>query len=304
MASTRDPDFASRKIYFFKVFDEGGDPDFAFDRETVVRSIESLDHDSPDFYLEESDDRITCAVVDRTTQPARIRFYKIRRRDLPEKDSGRGFEDLLLDPTEGLAEAVHVVLYEDNVIGMEFSAYGPSIARIRAFLAEKCDSDVTLRHLVRKDVIDHILSLDDIRFLRIKVDPSVASIVQDKASGLGGAFDAAELFNAGRYMDLSVSSRPDDMGFTDKVKSLFRTLRDEQLSGVLAAAEVRGYDADLGSVEDINVLQDRIVRVKDIRRVRRESRALDADEAYGAIDEAYREIEDELGDDGTITARL
>jgi hypothetical protein len=298
----RDPNVAVRKIYFHKVLARSGDDGFALDRDALVAAIQGLEG-TPQFYLPDgppADEQYLCAVADRAGAPHRVRFYRVRRRNLPETEAGGTFEALELDERRGLAESIHIVLFDDDVIGSEYNHYGPRVSVFAAFLNERCGMDVRVRQLVRRDVMDAILAMREIRVMRIKVSPAAATVLQQRAPGLGGAFDAAELFSAGRYMDLTLAATRGEANFTDKVQSFLRTLRDAGVENQLDAAQVYGKTQD-DAFETLDLLKDRIVLTREIERESPRSRALDKDAAYRAVEDAYGEIEEDLDAGGTIT---
>ena len=297
----RDPNIAQRKIYFHTFQSPDGQADFSADRAAIVDCVAAL-HGTPRFYLQEgppTDEQYLCAVVDRSEPPQRIRFYRVRRRNLPETEVGGVFEDLELEEARGLAESIHILLFDDTVIGSEYNHYGPRITTFASFLKERCNVDVRIRQLIRRDVIDEILAMRDVRVFRVKVAPSAATAVQQRAQGLGGAFDAAELFSAGHYMDLKLASGGNDEAFTTRVKTFFDRFRDPEAAAQLEAAQVYGKNRD-GMFETLDLLKDRIVLARDIEREAPRSRALDKESAYRAVEDAYAEISDELGEAGSI----
>lgn len=78
-----------------------------------------------EFYIDEGDEQYLSAIVDRSEPPQRVRFYRIRRRNLPETEQSGNFADLVLAEQEGLAESIHIVLFDEGVIGSEYNHYGP-----------------------------------------------------------------------------------------------------------------------------------------------------------------------------------
>jgi hypothetical protein len=118
-----------RKIYFYRVAPATSTKRWKLDRAAIVKAIKG--HvGQPSFYLDEGEDRITCAEVHSDKAPQSIKLYGIRRTNLPSRDSGTGtIGDLGLAVTEGLAEAVHLRLFPNGIIGFESFFYGPRIGR-------------------------------------------------------------------------------------------------------------------------------------------------------------------------------
>jgi hypothetical protein len=293
-------DTAERKIYFYRVVPQ--DPskapsDWTLNRKAVTNCIESLTG-KPEFYFEEDGgERITCAEVHGDRAPQKLKFYAIRRTDLPSLDSGTGvIGDLALAETEGLAEAVHLRLFPNSIIGFESFFYGPRISRIEAFLNERCAAalgvPVFIKQLYRGDMITRALKYEDIRVFHAKIHPSNESRRAAQEAGLKGVMDTASEFGADVYAEIRLRADPGDARFTNRVKGLLRTWRDsaENPSDFLVAADIAGKNPETDKVEPLNVLNDALVRVAFIERQSARSRALDTDAAFEAVWQAYRQV--------------
>jgi hypothetical protein len=288
---------AERKIYFYRAFPQHDIPDFELDRAAICDAIAGL-KGTPEFYLDEGADKITCGEVVSDKLPPRIKLYAIRRENLPSRDSGDGvIEELQLQETEGLAEAIHIRLYPNSVIAAEFFYYGPRISRFQTFLNQRCDQQVVVKELIRGDAIERALKLRDVRALRVKIHPSDVS--KQKASDLGfdGLMSTAKAFDAGVYADVTLRAGGADEGFTGKAKSLFRKLKGENPGQLFENLEVEGRGRESGKVEALNLLSDQLVRVAHIPRESARTRALDSPAAFAAIHTAYKEVKDLLPSD-------
>ena len=294
---------ARRQISFHRVSPrlKSKADEFVWNRDAVAGAIGALEG-TDDFYLTEgdtADEQSLCAVVDRSNAPQRIRFYRVRRRNLPETEASGVFEALELGERSGLAESIHLVLFDDEVIGAEYNHYGPRTSTFGTFLAERAALDAVIRPLIRSDVIDQILAMDEIRRLRLKVETSAVGALKQHTGGLGGALDAAELFSAGRYVDVTLATTPGDATFTDRVKALFHALRDSGSIDHLQAAEVYGQRSD-GLFDTLNVMKEVLTVTAEIDRESPRSRALDREAAYEAVEAAHERLAGEIEAGGTI----
>src|ERR1044071_3117196 len=106
---------AKRKIFFYRVLDlETQEP---LDRKAICAAISALK--AEDCYYDDGD-MITRAEVFDAKLPACIRFYKVRRDELPGVDDGQGsHDDLDLEDEEGLAEAIHLMMFPNGVVAAE-----------------------------------------------------------------------------------------------------------------------------------------------------------------------------------------
>jgi hypothetical protein len=296
----RDPNVAERKIYFHKALVDD-EPDFVLDRDGIVTAIQDI-RGTPQFYVDEGDETFLCAVVDRPNPPHRIRLYRVRRRNLPEIEGDGNFGDLPLNEREGLAESIHIILFEDGVIGSEYNHYGPRITTFAQFAADRCGSDFRLRQFVRSDVIGQILAMAEIRRFRVKVSPAGLAALQAGGVTLNGAADATDLFRDGRYVELVWGAEPGDQRFRDRVKRIFRDLRNSGLdpTAVIESAQVYGRAAPDDALEELDLLRDRLVITREIEKESPRYRTLDTGAAYGAVEDVYGEIRNELDEGGTL----
>ena len=203
-------------MFFYRALrQEDGKP---LDRGAVAEGIRVLSgedayHDDNGF--------ITRATVDSDRPPQALRFYRVRRDGLPGKDDGRGRHgDLGLAEEEGLAEAIHMRLFRNGVIGAEFFFYGPRVSRFALFLRNKLDLAYIIRPLVRRDAIEQALRFGEIRLLRLKFDPSAISQEEASAANLAGLMDTAADFHTGVYADLTLRSERNDQSFTQRGQGL------------------------------------------------------------------------------------
>jgi hypothetical protein len=192
---------------------------FELDREAVCRSIEAL-KGKPLFYLDEGEDRITCAEVVRSKLPPRIKLYAIRRQNLPSRDDGAGvIGELALKESEGLAEAIHLRLYPNSIVAAEFFYYGPRISRLETFLNERCGQDIVIKQLLRGDAIERALKFHEIRVLRVKIHPSNISKASARELGFDGLMATAKNFDADVYADVTLRAETGSGDFTKRIKS-------------------------------------------------------------------------------------
>lgn len=72
-----------------------------------------------------------------SSKPNRLRFLRIKNTDLP-KIVDKDFKEEDLEPGKGIGEAVHVVLFPGNIIGVEYNKNGSSMYWINDYLSSMC----------------------------------------------------------------------------------------------------------------------------------------------------------------------
>ena len=147
--SPKSPRKISRKIHFYRALlaglDEDGSPT-PFDPATALHHIDQLDFSPEGRYLDIGDTTL-CCWVRRADPPQKFRFGHIRRTGLPlvEIRGGR-LDDLEIPDDSGLVEVIHVVVFENGIIGADFNFYGPRVGRLARTIRGDRDSAPGRRH--------------------------------------------------------------------------------------------------------------------------------------------------------------
>lgn len=289
-----------RKIYFFRAnvgVDEGGRP-LPFRPTPALRRIDGLRFDPAGRYLDDGETRL-CCWIDQFGPRQRFRLGQIRRSGLPLVEREGTLTDLAIPEDSGLFEGIHIVVFENNIVGMDFNFYGPRISRLSRYFRAKAggySADLTFEQLVRQDVAADLARLREIRTFHLKIRASYADVVSDADEDLGSAFKAAERVSEAQELELVLrpqkySRNPLAGRLLMAAKHLVgrRDLREET-----SKFEVKGVREDTGAVEVVDLLRDQLVAREGIMRQSERGRALDKSSAYSAIEKAYSELESEL----------
>lgn len=285
---------AKRKIFFYRVLDQ--ETQEPLDRKAICTAISALQGE--DCYHDDAD-MITRAEVFDAKLPACIRFYKVRRDELPGVDDGKGsHDDLDLEEDEGLAEAIHLMMFPNGVLAAESFGHGPRATRFPLYLRGKLDMPCTMVPIIRHDVVEEALKFGDIRFLRVKLDPSAESYASASPTALHGLMGTAQGLHTGVYAELALRSEKDDQKFTSRVKKMI----SEIFGGngdvdAFEKVEIEGKPDPDTSVAELDLLSERLYRTVEIPYRAQRTRELDADAAFAAIRDAYNRVKDQLGKD-------
>lgn len=286
---------AQRKIVFYRLLDQ--ETEKPLDRKAICAGISALQGE--DSYFED-DGMITRAAVHDAKLPAKIQFYKVRRDDLPGKDDGQGaHEDLDLDEDEGLAEAIHLMMFPNGIIAAEVFGYGPRATRFPAYLKGKLDLPSTMRAIIRGDVVDEALKYGDIRLLTFQLDPSDGSHVASAAQALHGVMETAQDLGTGVWAELSLRSAKGDQAFTDRVKGTLKNVfgGSDSVVDAFNKLEIEGKPDPDSPVTPLDLLSERLYRVVSIPYRAQRTRELDTDAAFAAIKDAYDGVKQHLEGD-------
>ncbi len=243
--------------------------------------------------------QITRAEVYDKKLPASIRFYKVRRDELPGLDDGQGdHSDLNLKEDEGLAEAIHLRLFPNGIVAAEAFGYGPRATRWGLYVRNKLDMPCTMDNFIRGDVVEEALKLSDIRLFRIKIDPSESSEIAAATDSLEGVMSTASDLNAGVWAELTLRSERGDGTFTNRVKEVLTNVfqRNNAVSA-FERLEVEGKPGPDTPVAALDLLSERLYRTVEIPYRTERTRELDADAAFHQIKQAYDDVKEQLASD-------
>lgn len=288
-----------RKIVFYRLLDEEtGEP---LRRPDICKAITGLTGKSAYYTTVDSTGEHTVrAEVLSGKAPQKIRFFKVRWDELPGKDDGEGSqEDLPLKDGEGLSEAIHIRLFRRGVVGIEAFGYGPRAERFGRYVRDHLGVDCEMRRLVRHDAIDQALEFEDIRLLRIRLDPSVGSREAVGDPKLQGLMQTADDFDTGVYADLTLRSKGNDRRFRNRVRAFLKSLKgDEANPAIFEKLEIEGKPDRTTRVAPLDLLEERLYRTVNIPYRGGRTRELDADAAFAAVQKAYNEVKDFIDLDG------
>ncbi len=292
-----------RKIYFYKA-DIGTDDSgllLPFDPKPTLSIVNQLPFtEVGGRYLASNDDGAVCGWIDdHQGEKPRMRFGQIRRAGLPQIEQSGNLTDLDIAANAGLVEAIHVVFFPLNIVGVDFNFYGPRLSRLGNYLFAKCGEQapcVTFHPLLRKDVVSELDHLTDIRLFDLKIRASFADTIRQADEDLGAAFNAAR--NVGNAEEIEVVIRPARAGRLTMMERLIGVARALTGHGDLRSESskfaIKGKRDDSERVELIDLLHDQLISKKQIVRMSERSRALDMSSAYDAIITAYEELGEEL----------
>jgi len=237
--------------------------------------------------------------VDSAADRPRLRVATVRRTGLPLVEAAGALSALPLNADQGLYEAIHVVFFPRNVVGVEFNFYGPRPSRVPWYLHRATKGEFapfSLDPLLRQDVLQQLNRLGQIRVLDLAIRPAYAEAVAEADRDLGSAFRAAARAGGSELVGLTL--RPEPHGRTWLVPRVLQAVR--QLAGRADLREnaqtftVKGLNSQTETIELIDVLKDQLIARKQIVRLDTRSRAVDDAAAYQAIEEAYADLRADL----------
>ena len=304
-----------RKIHFYRVdigADGGGQP-FPFDPLPALSVIDALPFDSSASgrYEVDADGNALCVTQYKADPQANVavQFGRVRRTGLPQQELGGKITDLNLDPDAGLLEAIHVVFFPDNIVGCEYNHYGPRVSRLGNYMhikSRKAVQDASFLHLVRKDTIEQLNRLDEIRLFEMSVRPSYIESVSHVDRSLADAFRANAAVVEQQEEIILVIIRPDTERRASALARLLTTVRNlfvqDDFHSSVNRLQIRGTCSDTNRVETIDLLKNQLISTKSIVRLNDRGRALNPESAFDAIIEAHQELRNEIEDAAGVSS--
>jgi hypothetical protein len=251
-------------------------------------------------YQEIEDGAVFWLNVVREGRPQQAVLVTVRRNALPLIEARGQFTDLAIPIGAGLAEQTHAIFYPNGVVGVEFNFYGPRIARFGWYAMAKFrdlyPQPITFQPLLRQDVRDRLARLRDIRVLELSVRRGYAGVLAQANRDIFSGLDA--LGGASGADEIEVVLKPRRYSRVERLAGgLLQAVRQvanrPDIRENASRFRVQGTSVE-GRSEWIDVLSDQLIARKRIVKHAPNSRALESASAFGAIDETYRELIEQI----------
>ncbi|MFC5824243.1 hypothetical protein [Nonomuraea insulae] len=298
------PPTVKRSVYFYRIdagADETGIPkNIDADLAAGLKAIDDLPFDSANRrYMNQSDGSSLCAWIDAAEEVTRLRFGTIRKNALPQSELGGTLRNLALGAEEGLCETSHICLFPDGIVGVEHNFYGPRAKRLPAYMMHALSGAIpsfAMEVLLNHDVAKQLEGNKFVRKLTLRVRKSYTSTIGEANKSLGQALEAAALGSDAAVVGLILQPEPYkrvDLK-SDLIHFLRRIMRKEDLREQTRELKATIVNEQTGRADEINLLEDQLISKKTILRQTSRSRVLNSDDAYRKIEEAYRELREDL----------
>lgn len=272
------------------------------DLELALNAVSKLAFDDGSRrYWEQPTGDVIAVWTDESPTPRWDRFSlaTVRRTGLPRAEHKGRLKAVPLASGAGLHEPIHIRTYPDNIFGIEFNFYGPRPSRLPQYLqyaaGDACPA-FTLEPLLRRDVADQLTHQGDLRLLDLQIRSSYAATIERAQPRLGRALVAAAEASNAQVVGLTL--RPEPHGrhslarhVLDFAKSLAARA---DLQENATRFRIKGVNADTGQVDELDLLETRLVSKQQMVSIGGNSRAIRQDSAFAAIDVAYDELKAQL----------
>lgn len=286
-----------RRIMFFFADvgeDEAGEW-MLFDEEPHLKAVAELEGDQR--YCGHGDGRVLCAWA--MPKLRRLKVGNIRRSDLPQVEQDGKLKGLGLPSDAGLAEQMHVVFFDDNIVGADFNFYGPRISSLATFLKLRAGApnDLEFDPLVLRDIGPLIERVNEVTLFQLRIRPSFMEEVQKADADLHSAFESAQRVSDAGQLEVTMRIGPHsrDGKLKKGLKAIVNKLRRRpDLSEQVTKFVLGGRDETGEKLDDVDILKNLITATKKVVRSGERTRAVQAESAFEAIEQARDELRDQI----------
>ena len=195
-----------------------------------------------------------------------VRFCRLRSSAIPEIERRDAFQGLPMQDDANLAEPIHIVVFDNGVVGADFNRDGPRTSQLRHYLLNRAGDEfppLSFEPLVRGDVHGLLDDLDDLRFMRFEVHPDYARVVSQFDGGLTDAVRAQRNVLVQRpvaIIEARMRTRREREGALNVAKTGILAMIDRpDFFDYVSTLKFKGKNGYTGRSEEIDILGDRIV---------------------------------------------
>ena len=271
-----------RKLRFYRA-DCGREPDQTMSPLKPIELLRRLKAaiDKSGRYVDIGEEKVLEVFVDNVDVRGRprLRLARVRRSDHPKLDDPKkpDHESLGLADGSGLAETVHVVFFDENVVGCDYNHYGPRPSALTTFIEEKLEEVVRFNRLIHPNAVTKMANLKNVKSMVVGVRLPDS---RPRNDGLFGEFARNSNMGNVARMNIEIVAEPGNhlvnwMSFVKLVQN-----GPQQLS----VFKINGEDD--GHPTELNVLNDALQYSADVYRDG-DTADVDRSSAYSALDKAY-----------------
>lgn len=291
-----------RKIYFYRV-DAGTDVDgnaIEFDPVPILEHIEEQPFSRAGRYWRQQDDSDICSVRDdSSSDQIRLRLWNSRRSGFPALESNGRLSKLRVPQDAGLAEQTHFIFFSSGIVGVEFNFYGPRAGRLANYFRVKAEGvgpEIQFLALEDRSVFQKLRHKPELRLFRMRIFRPYVDWVKQADKHLGGAFEAQAALGDMDELEVMVRlTKKDDRSLGKRLWESVLGLQDNRhLREATRQLQVRTKGVRESKLDEIDLLNDKLVSEKRVVSLDGGTRYLDSDSVYNAIESAYLDLKHQL----------
>lgn len=290
----------NRKIHFYRIESKRDKGGFLRELPTtkLLQNIESIPH-GEDRRMRLQDGKSCYCWIRETSARQKLRLSTTRTLDLPPVEHGGDIHPLTIAQGAGLAEMIHVVFFEGNIVGADFNYHGPRLSRLAEYFRKKCESlcpsKLRFETLLNPDVSKALSEDNEIRLFSFRVTRSDIEVVEGINETLGRSLRA--------QADLGVSGEvgvllKQEHRKQENIDSNYRDLARDLIGSDVIRDKAKDLTVKMvppgGSVDTIDLLQDQLLFRSRVLKNDSQGKSIDPESAFSAIEDAYDRNSDEI----------
>lgn len=292
----------SRNIYFYRLnagFKNSGAP-ISVDLPMIFEHIDQIPFDNPKRYLPFDGRNICCWVVEKN-YPIHIILGNIRTDTFPLLVNKGKFTPLDIVDGSEMAENIHIVIFEDYTLGFEYNTFGPRITSLADYINSKAHDVnkqiITMEPLIQRDQISRLVQLKTINSFTIRVKPGIVQVDRFmdlpilkvlEACQSGSGADSIEItFKASKKVGVYLSP--------DLLQSAVGIAKNIESDVMVEKLQLKGVNSNTLEEMSVNLLNTKFMSKKQILRLDSNCKAVDPNDAFQKIEQAYNDFGDEIG---------
>lgn len=288
-----------RKIHFYRADcgnGKNGKP-LAYKHGLAMAHIAKLpftEHSAGGRYFED-EENVYCCWVEK--DPNKIRFAVIRRDAWPQIEEQGNVSPLNFPANAGLIEVIHVRFFPKNIVGFDSNFYGPRLPRLGRYInrvAPGVGRKVNFNPLLRRDALNELMG-KDLRVFSLRIKSSEIETVKKADKSLGSAFEATD--EVSQADEVQVILRPKRYSRDNLGKKLMNVTKKLAKRGDIASIASE-FKVDViepsKASQTVDLLGDAFIADTRILRQSTAGRALDKEDAFAKIEDAYEDRRQEL----------
>ncbi len=209
-----------------------------------------------------------------------------------------------------LAELIHIVFFDDNIIGAEYHHYGPRVPALAGYLAEIVPQLLPRNRRIRiaslaRDARDDLKRVKSVRNIKVVLSPTLANEAMSEPVYGATVYNPVGGYQRNIFSEMDRISNigAERRGFslhkirerdTDAVMA-FLDWALEQGGDLLHSARVDAVMKD-GSSKSFNLLQTKVGVSKEMDLISPNARSVSHASAIGQIAEAYTQLQEDIYD--------
>jgi hypothetical protein len=281
-----------RKLTFYVCHDVNLDE--PFDRLAAAADVKDLEG-TPDEIFDDDGSLIAVLVHNKGTKTSLTRFKLLPLRDYDNRPlryrPGIAPSPIRLRQGEYTSDITHVAIWPDGYAAYDAHGHAPGPSKLAAYLKAKCGHRVDFVALYDRGLIDRLKALDGLTSVDFSITrPDKAQRAADSKlgvfAGLRSARQGLEEVSFGTRISVGrTKDRRLDDGLQADILELVPQAED-----YFDSLRVTGVDKRTGERVEINVLQTRVHRAKDLARAKSGGDWPDSGKCFSALEDAKREI--------------